>query len=187
VTDVASYCLLSVAVFSGALVSSVAGFAFSAAAGAVLPHTLPPTEAAPLMMACSVAVQSVTLWALRHHMQWKGSLVLILGGVVGIPPAVYLLQNSNIMVFRMVFGVLVTAYAAYMLFRPTLRETPQQCQKRAGRIWRRTGRRIDRDAGGSSHNVVRSSWHAQEPAARSRTAVHLGHAVIRSGAYAVTP
>jgi uncharacterized protein len=120
VTDVASYCLLSVAVFSGALVSSVAGFAFSAAAGAVLLHTLPPTEAVPLMMACSIAVQSVTLWALRHHMQWKGSLVLILGGVLGIPPAVYLLQNANIMIFRMGFGVLVAAYAAYMLFRPAL-------------------------------------------------------------------
>jgi hypothetical protein len=82
------------------LVSSVAGFAFSAAAGAVLLHTLPPTEAVPLMMACSIAVQIVTLWALRQHMQWKGSLVLILGGVLGIPPAVYLLQNANIMMFR---------------------------------------------------------------------------------------
>ena len=119
-TDTASFLLLSVGVFSGALVSSLAGFAFSAAAGAVLLHMLAPIEAVPLMMACSIAVQVTTLWALRHNMQWKGSAVLILGGIVGIPPAVYLLQNAEITIFRIAFGALVATYAAYMLFRPTL-------------------------------------------------------------------
>jgi uncharacterized protein len=119
-TDVASYFLLCVGVFSGALVSSLAGFAFSAAAGAVLLHMLPPIEAVPLMMACSTAVQATSLWTLRHSMQWKGSLVLILGGMLGIPPAVYLLQNLDTTIFRIGFGVLVASYAAYMLFRPTL-------------------------------------------------------------------
>src|SRR5262249_50375600 len=117
---IASYALLSAAVFSGALISGLAGFAFSAAAGAILLHMLPPIEAVPLMMACSLLVQAVTLWTLRQSVQWKGSLVLILGGLLGILPAVYLLQSVDTCMFRIGFGALVATYAAYMLFRPAL-------------------------------------------------------------------
>lgn len=119
-SGIASYALLCAAVFSGALISGLAGFAFSAVAGVILLHILPPTEAVPLMMACSIAVQATTLWMLRRNMQWKSSFVLILGGLLGIPPAVYLLQNVDTWIFRIGFGVLVSAYAACMLFRPAL-------------------------------------------------------------------
>ena len=63
--DIASYFLLSAAVFAGAFVSGLAGFAFSAVAGGIILHMLEPLEAVPLMMACSVGVQAANLWALR--------------------------------------------------------------------------------------------------------------------------
>ncbi len=74
-SGIGSFVLLSVAVFLGAFVSGFAGFAFSAAAGGILLHTLLPMEAVPLMMACSVGVQATNLWALRREIQWKESLV----------------------------------------------------------------------------------------------------------------
>jgi uncharacterized protein len=52
--DLATNLLLSVAVFAGAFVSSLAGFAFSAVAGAILLRIFQPMEAVPLMMACSI-------------------------------------------------------------------------------------------------------------------------------------
>jgi uncharacterized membrane protein YfcA len=115
-----SFFLLSVAVFLGAFVSGFAGFAFSAVAGGILLHMLAPTEAVPLMMACSVGVQATNLWALRGEIQWKQSLVLVLGGMLGVPIAVWLLQTTDARAFREVFGTLVALYAAYMLFRPSL-------------------------------------------------------------------
>jgi uncharacterized membrane protein YfcA len=115
-----SFFLLSAAVFLGAFVSGFAGFAFSAVAGGILLHTLAPTEAVPLMMACSVSVQATNLWALRGEIQWKQSLVLVLGGMLGVPIAVWLLQTTDARAFREVFGGLVALYAAYMLFRPSL-------------------------------------------------------------------
>jgi uncharacterized protein len=118
--DVAYFCLLSIAVFCGAFVSGLAGFAFSAVAGAVLLHVLPPLEAVPLMMACSIAVQAANLWALRKHIRWKESLILVAGGSLGVPIAVWLLQVTDARIFRDAFGVAVTCYAAYMLFRPGL-------------------------------------------------------------------
>jgi hypothetical protein len=60
--DLATNILLSVAVFAGAFVSSLAGFAFSAVAGAILLRIFQPMEAVPLMMACSIGVQATHLW-----------------------------------------------------------------------------------------------------------------------------
>jgi uncharacterized protein len=116
--DVASFCLLSIAVFCGAFVSGLAGFAFSAVAGAILLHVLPPLEAVPLMMSCSIAVQATNLWALRKSIRWKQSLLLVFGGLLGVPLAVWLLEVADAHLFRVGFGFAVGCYAAYMLFRP---------------------------------------------------------------------
>jgi uncharacterized membrane protein YfcA len=117
---IGSFALLSGAVFLGAFVSGLAGFAFSAVAGAILLHTRLPMEAVPLMMACSVGVQATNLWALRNDVQWKQSLVLVLGGLLGVPIAVWLLQTTDARTFREFFGLAVALYAGYMLFRPSL-------------------------------------------------------------------
>jgi uncharacterized protein len=119
-SDIGSFLLLSVAVFSGAFVSGLAGFAFSAVAGGILLHVLQPLEAVPLMMACSVGVQATNLWALRKNIQWKDSLILVLGGLLGVPIAVWLLHLTDARTFREGFGLMVTLYASYMLFRPSL-------------------------------------------------------------------
>src|SRR5215470_18962082 len=93
--DPTLYLMLSAGVFAGALVSGLMGFAFSAVAGAVLLHVLPPTEAVPLMMACSIITQSMSLFALRRSLQWRGSAGLIAGGMVGIVPALWLLYHAD--------------------------------------------------------------------------------------------
>jgi uncharacterized protein len=116
--------LVSVAVFSGAVVSGLAGFAFSAVAGAILLHVMPPIKAVPLMMACSVLVQVSSLCVLMRGVQWKRSLILVAGGLLGIAPAVYLLQHVNTHVFRIGFGVFVAGYSAYMLLRAAMARRP---------------------------------------------------------------
>ncbi len=123
-TDLASYLLLGTAVFAGAFVSGMAGFAFSAVAGAILLHVFEPSEAVPLMMACSVGVQASTLLTLRHHMRWRESLFLIAGGLLALPIAVFLLQSADTRSLQMAFGGLITAYAAYSMFRPALSHLP---------------------------------------------------------------
>jgi hypothetical protein len=128
--DMLSFLLLSVAVFFGAFVSGLAGFAFSAVAGAILLHVLEPMEAVPLMMACSVGVQATNLWALRKNIQWRQSLLLMLGGLAGVPIAVWLLQNADTRTFREMFGALVALYAGYMLCRPSLTYLQQMNQSR---------------------------------------------------------
>jgi uncharacterized membrane protein YfcA len=110
--------LLAAAVFAGAVVSGLAGFAFSAAAGAILIHLLSPQEAVPLMMACSIAVQAASLVSLRHSVRWRESLRYIIGGGLGLAPALYLLVHVDAGKFRIGFGVFLVIYSAYMLARP---------------------------------------------------------------------
>jgi uncharacterized protein len=129
-SDIGSFLLLSLAVFSGAFVSGLAGFAFSAVAGGILLHVLQPLEAVPLMMACSIGVQAANLWALRKTIQWKESLILMLGGLLGVPIAVWLLPSTDAKTFREGFGLLVALYAGYMLFRPSLTYLRQMTQSR---------------------------------------------------------
>jgi uncharacterized membrane protein YfcA len=118
--DPASFLIISIGIFAGAVVSGLLGFAFSAVAGAILLHVLPPTEAVPLMIACSIVTQAVSLVALRGTVKWRGSPVLIAGGLFGILPAFYLLHAIDIRIFRIGFGVFLAAYAAYMLLRPAI-------------------------------------------------------------------
>lgn len=129
-----SFVLLSAAVFFGAFVSGLAGFAFSAVAGAILLHMLQPLEAVPLMMACSVGVQAANLWALRKSIRWKESLVLILGGLPGLPVAFWLLHNADARTFQQVFGLTVAIYSGYMLFKPSLGCLQQMSQSRTALI-----------------------------------------------------
>src|SRR5258706_6294581 len=103
-SDIAVYLVLSGAVFAGAFVSGLMGFAFSAVAGAILLHVLPPIEAVPLMMACSIVTQAVSLVALRGTVKWHGNPVLIAGGLVGMLPALYLLYHVDARIFRIGFG-----------------------------------------------------------------------------------
>jgi uncharacterized membrane protein YfcA len=116
--DPLSFAMISAGIFAGAVVSGMVGFAFSAVAGAVLLHVLPPTEAVPLMMACSLVPQVVSLVALRGTVQWRGNAPLIAGGVLGLLPASYLLYHIDACIFRIGFGAFLVAYAAYMLLRP---------------------------------------------------------------------
>jgi uncharacterized protein len=119
--DLGSFLLLSLAVFSGAFVSGLAGFAFSAVAGGILLHVLEPIEAVPLMMSCSIGVQAASLWAMRQSIRWRQSMILIVSGLLGVPIALWLLHAADTRMFREGFGLLVACYAAYMLFRPATR------------------------------------------------------------------
>lgn len=107
-------------VFLGSLVSGFSGFAFSAAAGAVLLHVFEPHRALPLMMGCSIASQLLIMVMLRGTVRFDARPLLFAGGAAGVALAILGLDWIEPRISRWLFGVFLAAYATYLLLR-----TPQ--------------------------------------------------------------
>jgi uncharacterized protein len=105
------------AVFLGGIVSGFAGFAFSAVAGAILLHFLAPMLAIPLMMSCTIVSQLMSLATLRRFIDWRETLPMIVGGVVGLPIGLGLLVLADPTIYRIAFGIFLVSYAIYMLIK----------------------------------------------------------------------
>lgn len=109
---------LTIPIFLGGVASGFSGFAFSAISGVVLLHFLEPLLAIPLMMCCSIASQISSLAFVRQFVQWRESAPLLIGGVAGVPIALYVLTITNAQAFRILVGIFLVGYAIYMLTKP---------------------------------------------------------------------
>ena len=76
--------ILLISTFLGALVSSFAGFAFAPVAGLLLISIFAPTVVVPVLMVCSIIVQTVTLVYLRRSLAPNRIGVMLVGGALGV-------------------------------------------------------------------------------------------------------
>ena len=110
------------AVLIAATASSVAGFAFSALAGAMLLHVVNhAVEAVTIMMVCSIAIQSLSVALLWRDIDWRKLAIFMLGGIAGLPVGVWLLLHLDARLFKQAIGALLLAYAAYGVVKGRLR------------------------------------------------------------------
>ena len=105
-------------IFAGSLAAGLAGFANSAIAGAVLFHWLPPIDAVPLLLACSITTQLFSISKLWRTMQWRQCLPYLVGGFAGIPLGARLLEGFSPRMFAAGFGFFLICYSVFMLLRP---------------------------------------------------------------------
>ncbi len=111
------------------LMSGLSGFGFSAV-GSLCLLFLPPKLAVPLLMALSTANQLMSVGQIREDMPktwaeaWPGgSAPYVLGGVVGVPLGVWLLNNLPAQKLMLVFGVILIAYSVYSLAKAASHKT----------------------------------------------------------------
>jgi uncharacterized membrane protein YfcA len=103
-------------IFSAALVSSVAGFAFSALAGAALVRLFDdPARAVSVMVACSIAIQAYGVWALRHAIDWRSLRPFVAGGALTVPAGVWCLLDIDARRFAIGLGAFLIVYGIYMM------------------------------------------------------------------------
>jgi uncharacterized membrane protein YfcA len=101
-----------------ALLSGIAGFAFSAISGAMLFHFRHDTVGVvETMLVCSIANQAMSVWLLRRTIRLPPLAPFLLGGVVGVPVGVWLLLHLDSATFKAVLGALLVANGFYMLLR----------------------------------------------------------------------
>ncbi|HYD32483.1 MAG TPA: sulfite exporter TauE/SafE family protein [Azospirillaceae bacterium] len=103
--------------FLAAMAAGLSGFAFALVASAVWLHLLPPTEAVPLIVASGLAIHVLSMVQLRSIIDVKRLWPFLIGGVLGVPLGVLVLKHVDPQGFRLSIGVLMIAYAGFMLLR----------------------------------------------------------------------
>jgi uncharacterized membrane protein YfcA len=103
-------------VFICSVVAAVAGFAFSALAGAVLFHVdTDPIRVVSVLLVSSLAGAIYTVWSTRRSIDWRELAPYVLGGAIAVPPGVLLLLNTRADAYLPALGCFLFVYGAYAL------------------------------------------------------------------------
>lgn len=109
-------------VLFSALLSGIAGFAFSPIAGALLFHSLnDPLAVVKVLLVASIAQQIYCVWRLRETIRLTECAPYLIGSVTTFPIGLYLLCETSASVFLPLLGVLLIAYGAFAVLKPNVR------------------------------------------------------------------
>lgn len=116
--------LTAVIVLLAATISSIAGFAFSPLAGALLFHvSRDGVEAIQIMLVASIALQAYSAWMLRSSIAIRDLWPYVVGGLATVPLGVCLLLHTPMWLHTSALGTFLCLYGSYMLLRPPWRLT----------------------------------------------------------------
>jgi uncharacterized protein len=110
--------LFVIATFFGSMTTGLTGFAAGLVVSGVWLHIMSPVQSAVLIAAFGVVNQAHGIWRVRHALQWRRILPMVLGGAVGIPVGAYLVTYLSPANVRLGIGVFLIAYSTYNLARP---------------------------------------------------------------------
>ena len=107
---------VALVVFAAALISSMAGFAFSALAGGALVYLLQdPVCTLAILAPCSIAIHGYCAWSVRRDLDWRALVPFALAGALTVPLGVWLLARTSVDVLAAGLGTFLVAYGAYMI------------------------------------------------------------------------
>jgi len=129
--DFALYGFVALGALAGSLASGFSGFAFGVASLSIWALTLSPSLAVPLVVACSLFVQLLTLPRVWRAIDWRTVMPFILGGVVGVPIGASILGALDPAVFRSVIGVMLVIYVVAVFVVGRLPELPSSSPRAA--------------------------------------------------------
>src|SRR5262249_30519313 len=119
--SIASFSLFIAATFAAALVTGLAGFAFGLIAAAAWLHILTPVQTATLIVGFGLVVQGVSVWKLRRALQWKRLWPFLVGGALGVPVGVLILEWANPDHVRYAIGAILMIYSMHAFLRPAVK------------------------------------------------------------------
>ncbi|MBK3664769.1 sulfite exporter TauE/SafE family protein [Bradyrhizobium diazoefficiens] len=109
-------------VLFSALLSSIAGFAFSPIAGAFLFRTLSePLAVVKILLVASIAQQLYCVWRLRETIRLRECAPYLVGSVTTLPIGLYLLCDTSASIFLPLLGALLITYGIFSALKPDLR------------------------------------------------------------------
>ena len=101
--------------FTSGFVTGLAGFGVGLTALGFWLHVMEPIVAGPLVAICSVAGQIRSITHVRRDISFRRILPLVVGGVIGLPLGVYLLNHVSGQDLKVGLGAFLIAYSIFGL------------------------------------------------------------------------
>jgi len=76
-----------------------------------------PVRIVQIMMVCSIAIQMLSVAALRNAIDWRHLTRFIVAGLAGLPLGIYLLFTISAVLYLHLIGTFLVAYGIYMVAR----------------------------------------------------------------------
>ena len=129
------FLLLFVAI--AGLVQGTVGFGFGLVAMSTLPLFIDVKEAVPTVGLLCLVSNSLLCWRLRHHMERKKILPLLIGCLIGVPVGVTLFTSLDTDILLMILGVALIAVAIQQQFKKTedSQPNPNPPHHKPGVVW----------------------------------------------------
>lgn len=99
----------------GAFVSGAAGFAFGLVALSFWAWFFDPLFLSPMVVFSSIITQSMAFAVARRGLDWPKLVPILIGGVLGVPVGVLLLNVVDVRLFKIFVGALLVVYTSYLL------------------------------------------------------------------------
>jgi uncharacterized membrane protein YfcA len=118
----------------GGFVNGLTGFGTALTGLPLWLQAVEPVLAAQLASACSVTGHASTISTVWGAVSWRRIAPPLIAGLVGVPLGTWVLPLISLGTFKLWFGVLLTAYCAFMLFaagRARLPSSPPAVERRA--------------------------------------------------------
>lgn len=111
--------LVLLGALAGGLVNGLTGFGTGITAMGLWLYAVSPPVASALVLVCSAVSQMQTLPIIWGKVDWRRTLVFVVPGLMGVPIGAWLLPLIDPRTFKIGVGVLLVAYASYVLLRKT--------------------------------------------------------------------
>ena len=111
-----AYALLFLGAFAGGFVAGLAGFGTALMALGIWLYVLPPSDAVPLILICSVVAQSWTLRSLWRSFDFTLIWPFVIGGLIGVPLGTLLVAQADPNAFKLTVGVFLLLFPLALYF-----------------------------------------------------------------------
>lgn len=111
-----AYALLFLGAFAGGFVAGLAGFGTALMALGIWLYVLPPSDAVPLILICSVVAQSWTLPSLWRSFDFTLIRPFVIGGLIGVPLGTLLVAQADPNAFKLTVGVFLLLFPLALYF-----------------------------------------------------------------------
>lgn len=109
------YLLLAAVVFLAAFTQGVTGFGSGLVAMALIPLFMDLRDAVPVVALLGIAVNGVIMIQLRHHIDRRKVLPMVMGALIGVPFGVYALKTLDAGLLKMALGLILVGYVGYAM------------------------------------------------------------------------